>query len=246
MNALVVAVVSAATSLLVSIISLWLGDRQRERGERRTERRDLNARYLNPTRMYLVENHFRLAGTVRRVQAEGGTCAAMLVVERPEELSEKDADWFNGTGCALVSSVYLTACLFAHLKQVRDDFPYLRLSGADDTRLAALILSLQHGYLRDDGIFYVTQPSIGEDMWLRDQGRLRTYREFCTLLGQPGSRVWFDRLVRFHLDTARGIKLARAEEALAALRVLTDFLDGCVGGGRSIGSRWASEGLDLT
>jgi hypothetical protein len=87
-----------------------------------------------------VENYHRLIDTVRQAGAGGGRDEAVLAIADQAEISGKDTAWFNGTGCALASSVYLTACLFAQLKKVRDDFPYLRLADVDDTRLAARLL----------------------------------------------------------------------------------------------------------
>lgn len=106
----------------------------------------------------------------------------MLTVDEPAQVSDRDSSWFSSTGVALVGSAHLTACLLAQLKQVRDDFPYLQMSGADDTRLASLLLQVQIAFRRDLGVYFATQPSIGEDMWLREAGRVLTYREFCMLL----------------------------------------------------------------
>lgn len=205
------------------------------------QRQDINARHLNPLRLHLVENHFRLSGTLQRLDSPSGKAHAMLSVGEPAEISGKDAAWFNGQGCALLSSVYLSACLFAQLKKVREEFPYLRLSGADDTQLAALLLRVQRGYLLGTGVYYVTQPSIGESIWVRGEARLLTYREFCERLNDPGWRVWLDRLIQFHLDTARGERRDRAEYLLNAIEQLSAFLDGCAGGGHSIKSRWRAE-----
>ncbi len=245
MNAAAAAVIAAVTSVVVTGLSLLLGDRQQRRREERAQRQDLNARYLNPLRFHLVENHYRLADTLQRVDAGGGRCEEMLVIGDPAEISGKDAGWFNGVGCALASSAYLTACLFAQLKKVRDDFPYLRLAAGDDTRLAALLLGVQQGYLRDLGIFYVTQPSIGQSMWVQDQKRLLTYGEFCKLLQDPDQRVWFDRLIQFHLDTAYGDRRERADRLIASIRQFSSFLDECVGGGHSIEARLQAEGVKL-
>ncbi|MGW3020462.1 hypothetical protein [Streptomyces longwoodensis] len=165
----------------------------------------------------------------------------MLVIDDPADVSAKDAAWFTGAGCALMSSVYLTACLFAHLKKVREDFPYLRLSATDDTRLAALLLRVQRGFRYHEGVYYVTQPSIGEAVWVRGDERLLTYREFCEKLQDPAWRVWIDRLTLFHLETARGQKTERTGRLLAALVQLSEFLDDCVGGGKSIESRVRAE-----
>lgn len=115
--------IAAVTSVVVTGLSLLLGDRQQRRREERSQRQDLNARYLNPLRFHLVESHYRLADTLHRVDAGGGRCDGQLSVSDPAEISGKDADWFNGAGCALASWLYLTACLFAQLKKVRDDFP---------------------------------------------------------------------------------------------------------------------------
>ena len=78
-----------------------------------------------------------------------------------------------------------------------------------------------------------------------DSGRLLTHRRFCRLLTDPAERVWFDRLIQFHLDPARGLKPDRATRIVADMAALSDFLDGCVGGGKSIMSRWRAEGLEL-
>lgn len=248
MSAAISTVVAAATSVVVTVLSLFLADRQQRRREQRSQRQDLNAKYLNPLRLHLVENHFRLAGTLRRLALDDAAKAQLIRdfnLSDPAEVSEKDAAWFNGPGIALMSGVYLTACLFAQLKKVREDFPYLRLSAADDTELASLLLRVQRGFLKDEGVYYVTQPSIGELMWVRDQARLLTYQELCERLHDPACRIWFDRLILFHLETARAKQTDRARQLLTAIEQLSDFLDGCVGGGRSIRSRWQAEDEDF-
>lgn len=245
MNAGVAAGISAVTSVVVVLVSLWGAGRQQRGRDERAEREALNSRYLNPLRLHLVENHFRMASTLQRVEAGAGRYEPLLVVDEPAEVSEKDTAWFTGTGVGLVSSAYLTACLFAQLKKVREDIPYLRLSGADDTELAALLQRVQLGFLQDDGVYYAMQPSIGEDMRVRGEDRLRTYREFCVLLRDPDTRVWLDGLLRFHLETGRGQKPDRVRAAIAAIRELSDFLDERVGGGESIQSRWGAEGIPL-
>lgn len=245
MSAAVAALIAAVTSVIVTVLSLLLTDRQQRHREVQSQAQDLNSRYLNPLRLHLVENHVRLADTLQRLESASGRDEAILSVSEPAEISDKDVAWFNGPGCALLSSVYLTACLFAQLKKVREDFPYLRLSGADDTRLAALLLRVQRGFLLGLGVFYVTQPSIGESMWVRDQARLLTYREFCERLSDSTWRMWLDRLIEFHLETARGNQGERAEYLLASIEQLSEFLDGCVGGGQSIRSRRQAEDAAL-
>ncbi|TLQ45422.1 hypothetical protein [Streptomyces marianii] len=243
MSAMLAALIAAATSALVAILSLHLSDRQQQRREARTQRHELNAKYLNPLRFQLVENHFRLLSILNRARPVGGTNTGLLVVDNPVEVSTKNASWFIGPGCALVSSAYLSSCLFAHLKKVREDFPYLHLSAADDTRLAALLLGVQQGFLVEQGVYYVTQPSIGESVWIRDEERLMTYREFCEKLQDPDWRAWLDRLITFYLEIARGEKKQRTERLITAIADLSKFLDECVGGGKSIESRMRAENV---
>ncbi|GGW13547.1 hypothetical protein GCM10018980_70570 [Streptomyces capoamus] len=56
------------------------------------------------------------------------------------------------------------------------------------------------------------------------------------------SRGRIDRLIVFYLDIARGEKTQRTQHLLEALAQLSEFLDACVGGGKSIESRVQAEG----
>lgn len=58
-SAAVVAVIAAVTSVVVTGLSLLLGDRQQRRREEQARRQDLNARYLNPLRLHLAESSYR-------------------------------------------------------------------------------------------------------------------------------------------------------------------------------------------
>jgi hypothetical protein len=138
-----------------------------EEGTERDEQKEINSRYLNPLRFQVAENHYRLWLVLNQEQARSRT----LSIEKPEEISAKDSTWFNGTGAFLATSVYIMACLFGYLRKVREEIPYLRLSSADDTRLVELILKLQISLVRQGGIQYVVQASIGQDMWIKDENR---------------------------------------------------------------------------
>lgn len=242
MQVLLSAIVSALTSLVIVVLTYYLTFRQEARKVERSARELVNFEYLNPLRLYLVESHYRL-GEISRLVSEEGRLEALMPINVPQEVSDKDPEWFNGRGCYLVSSSYLTACLFAYLKKLREDFPYLQLTGKDDTQLLALLLRISVGFLQDGGIYYATQPSIGEDLLVRNENRIKTYREFCTLLQDPLSRVWMDRLINFYLETARGKKLQRVEQTLTAIEAMSEFLDEAVGGGASIKERIAAEGI---
>lgn len=234
-------IIAALTSLSVAVISYFLTSKARE-----IEERDrINREFLNPLRLHLVENYFRLREIQGRVDPDKGKkCEALLFVADAQHVSEQNADWFNGPGCYLISSCYLTACLFHHIRKVRDDLPYLRL-GNDDTRLFTLLVKVSLGFLRDLGVFYVTQPSIGIDMYLREEGRLMSYREFCQSLQNPDKRIWLDRLLSFYIEAGQANKLAIewVKESVSAIQNLSEFLDKTVGGGKSIKERMEAEGV---
>jgi hypothetical protein len=242
MDILITALISASTSVVVVIISQVLSTRAETKRTERVERQVINSKYLNPLRLHLVENHFRLSEISRRI-AKSGQCDDLLTVSSPADVSAKDADWFNGLGAYLISSAYLTACLFTWMKKVRDSSPYLRLGSAEDTLLTALLLRVSLAFLRGLGIYYVTQPSIGQDMIVAGEDRVRSFREFCELLRTPANRVWMDRLIAYYLETGRGEKLERIAEAVTAIEALSSFLDNAVGGGESIKTRLEAEGI---
>jgi type II secretory pathway component PulF len=106
---------------------------------------------------------------------------------------------------------------------VREDIPYLQIPSSEDTRLAELILRVQISLLKQGGIQYVNQISTGEDMWLRTENRLLTYREFCDMLRDPEARVWLDRILMFYLETGRRERNDRADNVISSIQELVTF-----------------------
>lgn len=205
------------------------------------ERKQVNLKYLNPLRLYLEECYFRLSEIGERMQKDEGKCHALLYVTEPQEVSDKTPEWFYGEGCYLVSSCYLTACLFYQFKKTKDETPYLKLSKSNDTTLINMILRVQQAFLHDFGVFYVVQSSIGHDIIVSGTNRLMSYREFCQFLQNSDQRVWFDRLIRFYIDFGKGKHNDRLEMAKISMQELSKFLDEAVGGGASICMRNATE-----
>jgi hypothetical protein len=234
------AIIALVTSLVVAYFAQFL----KYRAEKRQETKEINLKYLNPLRLYLEENHFRIDEILKRVKAGGGRYELLTRVEAPA-VSEQEAQWFNGEGCYLVSTCYFTACLFYYIQLVRNDLAYLRLRRKEDTELLNLMFGVSHAFLQNIGIFYATQPSMGIDMYLPEKGRLVSYREFSQLLQDPGKRVWFDRLLNFYIETGKGQNLERVEGAIQAIAALSKFLDLTIGGGASIQKRYKSEGVSL-
>jgi hypothetical protein len=242
MSALPTALISALTAVVVVFVSYFLSSRSDSKKAAQAEQQALNARYLNPLRLQLAENRFRLTEILLRVEG-AGRCDDLLTIDGPADMSNREPEWFTGWGAYLASSAYLTACLFAWLKKTRDSAPYLRLRSQNDTDLSVLMLRVSHAFLRDQGIYYVLQPSIGQDMIVASEDRLLSYREFCELLRTPERRIWLDRLVAYYLETGRGMKLDRVTDAVAAIEALSSLLDDVAGGGQSVRSRLAAEGI---
>ena len=242
MSVLATALISALTSVAVVFVSYFLSSRSDSKKAAQAERQALNARCLNPLRLHLAENRFRLTEILLRT-GESGRCEDLLTIDAPADMSDRDPEWFTSWGAYLASSAYLTACLFAWLKKTRDSAPYLRLGSEDDTSLSILMLRVSHSFLRDQGIYYVLQPSIGQDMILAAEDRLISYREFCEALRTPARRIWLDRLIAYYLETGRGMKLDRVAEAITAMEALSGLLDNVAGGGKSVRSRLAAEGI---
>jgi hypothetical protein len=251
-------VIAAIVAALAAVISTIIGiiDRRRairlehqisrevqRQAEEEQERKRINLKYLQPLRLYVVENHYRIGEILSRIKEHGGSLEYLHYVDEAKAVSEKDDQWFNGAGCYLISTCYFTACLFYHIKTVKDDFAYLRLGEGNDTELSDLMFSVIKAFLQDLGIYYATQPSIGNDMYLPNEERLLSYREFSQMLQIPKSRVWFDRLIDFYITAGKGNKLERLRNAVNALENLATFLDKAVGGGKSIEKRQIAEGI---
>lgn len=239
MDTISTALISACTSGAISLSLLWVTGRQQRRDGRRAQRETQNMTYLNPLRWHTAETHHRLSLYATSVDQHGSYRPAQ-VINQPQDIDGKDAAWFAGMGCALVSSVWMTACLFAQMTRSRHDIPFLRLPGEDDTKLTTLILKV-HVAFAACGVYYATQSSIGTDALVEPEGRLRSYREFCDLLSQPDRRTWADPLVWFHLAIANGERRPDLQRALDALHALSDYLDNSLAGGASLRARWDAE-----
>lgn len=215
---------------------------QKQKEEIEAHRHKINLTYLNPLRLWLEETYVRLS-EISTTVTQHKTVPSLLFISEPQAISQQSAEWFNGEGCYLASTCYITACLFFAIKQVRDNIPYLRLSRENDTELMTLMFRVSHVFLSDLGVFYITQFSIGNDLYIPVQNRLMTYREFCEMLQDPKKRVWCDRLLNFYLETGRGEKIERIHLALNATQELSSFLDKHIGKGVAIEERLKAEGL---
>lgn len=235
------AMVGALASVAVVLLSAVLTARHQRRSAAESERDVIRGTYLNPLRYHAVENHFRITHHLRNVSQHGGHWDELDVLTTTSDLADKEPEWFVNEGARLTTASYLTACLLAHMARTRENVPFLRLSATGDTRLAELTLQVHVGILQDDGMPYVAQICLGQEMWHGEENRLLTYREFCQLLQESDRRIWVEPIVQYHLLLGRGEKLGRVRLLIDATAELAEFLDDQVGGGRSIRSRTEAE-----
>lgn len=236
--ALLSAIIATITSVAVVLLQEWLQTLSSK--QQRTT--SINSEYLNPLRLYVEETFLRLYEIEERF-TKGQREALLFLkhIQDSQEISAQSDDWFNSEGCYFISSCYFTACLFACIKKLREDVPYLKLNSARDTELLNQVFTVSHSFLQDLGIFYAIQHSIGSEMYLTQEKRLLTYREFCTLLKDPEQRIWFDRLLLFYFDINKGTRMTVVSQALQALYNLSKFTDRVVQGGNSIDARLQAE-----
>ncbi|MDQ2706303.1 MAG: hypothetical protein M3Z25_01075 [Actinomycetota bacterium] len=231
MTTVLPAIIAAVTAMIVAWLTSALTARRESRVRTLDEARERSRRYLSPLRMSLAENLHRLT-EVRSQATADARVPALKPIDTPKDILKKSLDWFNGEGAYLASSSYYAACMFSNIGRLRGEIPYLRLSTEDDTVLLAKLRQVSLGYLRNLGVFFATQDSIGELM--REEDRVLPYSEYCSLLLDGEKSVWFHRLIQYYLDIAEGQHLERVDEAIIAMEELLKYLDRAAGAGSSI------------
>jgi hypothetical protein len=237
-----IALLSAIIATITSVAVVLLQEGLKALTSKQQRAITLNSEYLNPLRLHIEETFFRLHEIDERLaKGQRETLLFLENVQNEQQISTQTDDWFNGEGCYFTSSCYFTACLFACIKKVREDVPYLKLGTANDTELQNQIFTVSRSFLQDLGIFYAVQHSIGSEMYLANEKRLLTYREFCECLKDSKKRVWFDRLLHFYLDINQGKRLPNVSQAVHSLYSLSKFIDQIVQGSSSIDARLQAE-----
>lgn len=237
-----IALLSAIIATITSVVVVLLQEGLKALTSKQQRAATINSEYLNPLRLYTEETFYRLYEIEERF-TKGHREALLFLdnIQDVQQISDQNDAWFNGAGCYFTSSCYFTACLFACIKNVREDIPYLKLGKGNDTAFINQIFTISHSFLQNLGIFYAIQHSIGSEMYLADEKRLLTYREFSESLKDPQKRVWFDRLLSFYLDINQGKRLPTVSQAVQSLYNLSTFINQVVQGSNSIDARLKAE-----
>lgn len=238
---LVTAIVSAITSLIVALGSQYFATRAAHSLEKTKERDRITGEYLNPLRLYLEETYARLSRIEDRLKRGGGICDSLLSVESPEAINDLPDDWFTSDGYYLMSSCYLTACLFFHMDQVRSKAPYLPLEQGSDTELVNRLFQISLALGKTGGIYYILQGTLAEAMAGKKGRQVISYRTFCEKFRNPQDLIWFKQLVAFYLAIGQGKKGERIDQAKVAIIDLLRFLEEHLGGGTAIENRIQSQ-----
>ncbi|MCH2246340.1 MAG: hypothetical protein MK111_17180 [Crocosphaera sp.] len=227
--------------LLTKYFTQQITQYQQQKQKDKEEKEQINLKYLSPLRLNLVESFVRL-DEIYKSCTEGKEKSPLCCIEKSEEVSQKSLSWMIKDGCYLMSSCYLIACLFFSIKQVRDAIPYLKIGTNEDTQLLNLMEEINIAFAGvEGGVFYVIQFSIANDIYLREEQRLMTYREFCQMVQKEENREWWDGLIRFFIRAGKRENLERLELVKNSINTLTTFLDQQIGEGDAIRARFDAE-----
>ncbi|MBE7382365.1 MAG: hypothetical protein F6J95_013265 [Leptolyngbya sp. SIO1E4] len=221
------AVISLVTSLIVTIITQYWNTKFKQKEQEREERKKLNFSYSNPLRFALERAYFRLSKLLKLSKERNAEFKKkMPTISNVSEVSSKDEEWFtfDESGYYIISSCYMTACLFYQIEKMRSEVPYLSLDKKDDARIIALMYEVTHSFATE-GVYHVVQDSIGIDMYMPEEKRLMSYREFCQLLKVPDKRKWFDQLISFYIGVGLGEKSKQVQQTVDAIDQLLNFIE---------------------
>ena len=236
----------AVISFLSAIIVVLVSEYYKVRISRKRDSKQINDEFLNPLRLYLEENYFRLEEIVEKSEnSKEAGIQSLLFIKHPEDLSSKELNWFASNGVYLISSCYLTSCLFALMFQVRENLSYIKLRSGNDTILINLIFRVNHAFLQNHGIYYIIQQNIGQNMIDNNSPvdyRLLSYSKFCQKLKDEDERIWFEQLIDFYIELGKGYRIDQVKHILSSIKNLSDFLEKHLKGGPSINERLEAEG----
>lgn len=231
------AIIAAVTSVFVAILSQILIRYREKRQNIDTDIHYLRKDYINPIRFMLAENYYRIYEITEKDEKR----KKLLVINEASEVMKKNMDWFVEDGCYLISSCYLTACLFAYMENIRNGMPFFKSSYHNDTKLMELINRLVVDFSKGLKIFYVIQKNIGKESYIKDEDRVITYREFCTLLKDEENFKWYESLINYYLEIGNG-EYEQQQVLLVHIKELAKFFDKMVFGGDSIRQKMLAEG----
>lgn len=234
------AVITASTSIIVVILSQVLINYKEKKRAQEDEMNRLLKEYVNPIRFILAENYFRIKKIVDETKNNKNRNDAILMVADKVENLNVNAEWFVRDGCYLMSSCYLLSCLFAYMENIRKDIPFFKLADHKDTEIMKIINKLVAGFSKNLNIYYVIQMNIGKEVYIKEEQRILTYKEFCELIKGEENLIWYESLIKYFIRIASG-DYHETEYILMDIKELIKCLDDIVSGGDSIEQKMQAE-----
>ncbi len=229
------------TGLLFPLIQKYLEtqvsqyqNKQKQQEERINE---INIKYLSPLRLYLKESYIRLYKISQKIQ-EVDSHSSLISLNRALDFKNKSQSWMINEGYYLISSCYIIGCLFACIKKIRDNIAFIKIGKNQDAILLQYMdqINLAFAHSKGGGVNFIIQLSIAQDIWLKEEQRLMTYREFCEMLLNDKIQEWWYSLIDFFIEAGKKneVKIKRLQLAIYAIENLSNFLDENIGQGDSI------------
>ncbi|MBK1988853.1 hypothetical protein A0J48_015125 [Sphaerospermopsis aphanizomenoides BCCUSP55] len=231
----------ALLGIIGGVLSGWFTQRSgyaiKQKEKENEERDKLKLQYLDPLRVATQDLRDRLieirerqnqkdpilqTGLQQLISNKTGNAANDLPYKYIWQNKGDYAEWANGIGCFSLSTLRTTALYFYQASKILQELPYVKLSSGDDVELRKHLINVRSALGGSYGIWNELQDSIGEYL-LKENGKLRNYREFCYEIIDDVNYFWFYRPIRFfadfHLKSSNEV-----DEMIQSLDTLDRFL----------------------
>lgn len=150
-------------------------------------------------------------------------------------------DHCNGQLYFAVSTLYVSAKLFAAMRIFKQNAPYIKTAEFTDRDVLEQIRELTDAFGGLYGVWSQLQESIGDEL-IKANGELLTYREFCASLINDEDYSWYLRLMDVWIAIGENYEqLERAQNGLRKMEVyLTPITDHRI---RFFGRDWIFDGI---
>jgi hypothetical protein len=220
--------ISAGIAASVAIVTALIATRsqfrrlEHEQGaDREREREKKRIQYLDP----LVISATDLLAKINKLKEElrtkedfwKGTFQAIKTWDRNQR--EDFAFWCNGYGAGAVTTLYVTSLYFARASRIRSELPFIQLGPHDDQTLLNHLTEVREAFGGEHNLWVEIQDSLGAYV-TEPEGKIMTYKGFCTQLIDTWDHIWFTRLIDFyrdiHMKQSELIRIPAALERLIA------------------------------
>jgi len=222
-------VISAGIAASVALVTTLITTRSQikrleyeQLAEREREREKKRIQYLDP----LVISATDLLAKVNRLK-EGLGDKEEFWKSTFQEIKTWDrnkrgdfAFWCNGYGAGAVTTLYVTSVYFARTSRIRSELPFIQLGPHDDQTLLNHLTEVREAFGGEHNLWVEIQDSLGEYVTEPD-GKIMTYKGFCTQLIDAWDHIWFTRLIDFYRDIH--MKQSELTNIPAALERLIEF-----------------------